>query len=88
MQRPYSFASTLEKKKQHKNQEVRQVVGVQHEDIGVHAEYKHYICVSVGGGGWTHGCRESDPSLQDPNNSWMQLIIFDYFSKNEIFHPI
>lgn len=54
MQRPYSFASTLEKKKQHKNQEVRQVVGIQHEDIGVHAEYKHYICVSVGGGGAEH----------------------------------
>lgn len=86
MHRPYSSASTLEKK-QHKNQEVRQVSGVQHKDIRAHAEYKHYICVSVGGI-WMHVCRESDHSLRDPNNSWMQLIIFDYFSKNEIFHPI
>jgi len=37
---------------------VRQAVGVQHEDIGVHAEYKHYICVSVGGRGVERMCAE------------------------------
>lgn len=70
MQRPYSFASTLEKK-QHKDQEVRQVTGVQHEDIRVHAEYKHYICVS---GGFERMCAEKAAILCEtptiPGCSW------------------
>lgn len=87
MQRPYSFASTLEKKKQHKNQEVRQAVGVQHEDIGVHAEYKHYICVSVGGGGLNAWVQRKRPFFTRPqqfldaaDNLWLFFQKWDFSS--------